>query len=260
MRVIVAFISVLLFSIATPALSTEKLGVVLMHGKMGSASAKSPVGKLASYLRGKGIIVVAPDMPWSKKRRFDKDYEASMLEIDKYADKLRKKGATKIVIGGHSIGANAALGYGARREGLAGVLAIAPGHIPDVAGYQKKIKNDWQRAKKMVDAGKGNKKAKFRDRNQGKQSKINMKASVYLSWFDPKGPAAMPNNAVNLKKDTPLLWIIGEKDVMHIRRGENYAYTNAPETPHNAYVVVKGGHKATPQKGKKEILSWLQGL
>jgi len=237
----------------------EKIGVVLMHGKGGTSKSKSPVGKLKSALEGAGILVIAPDMPWSRDREFDKSYEDSMKEIDEAVAGLKSDGATKIVVGGHSIGANAALGYGARREGLAGILAIAPGHIPENESFQGQMDFDYKRAKEMIAAGKGGDEADFKDVNQGKKSTKTMTATIYLSWFDPEGPAPMPKNAANLKPGAPLMWIIGEKDRM-MDRGEEYAFAKAPAHPKNAYVVVGGGHGVTPIKGQKEIIAWLKGL
>jgi len=89
-----------------PAVAGEKIGVVLMHGKNRTASEKSPIAKFAYALEVADFIVA---------------------EIDRAVANLKDKGASKIVVGGHSLGANAALGCGARREGLAGILAIAPG-------------------------------------------------------------------------------------------------------------------------------------
>ena len=97
------------------------------------------------------------------------------------------------------------------------------------------------------------------DRNQGKNFEFSTSASIYLSWFQPLGPASMANNVSNLKPNTPLLWIIGRKDRMY-DRGEEYAFSSAPSHPNNEYVVIGGGHKATPKKGKKEILGWLNNL
>lgn len=238
----------------------EKIGVVLMHGKGGTAREKSPIGKLAYQLEVADFIVVAPDMPWSRSRGFDRTYAESMAEIDEAVAKLKSMGATKIVVGGHSLGANAALGYGARRPGLAGILAIAPGHFIDSNGFHDLVDYDYRRAKEMVAAGKGDEESGFKDVNQGKKSTKTMKAKVYLSWFDPEGPAPMPKNAANLKPGTPLMWIIGEKDRLLMKRGKEYAFAKAPAHPKNAYVVVKGGHGATPMKGKKKIIAWLKGL
>ena len=244
---------------SAPLLAEGKLGVLLMHGKMGSASDSSPVGELADYLRGKDIIVLAPDMPWSEDREFDKSYEDAMLEIDGLVNKLKAEGATKVVVGGHSIGANAAIGYGSRREGLVGILAIAPGHVPDIGGYQRRIDHDYRRAQAMVDAGKGKEEEDFKDRNQCSNSEIEMTAEIYLSWFDPEGPAVMPENMFGLKPNTPVMWIIGEDDRMN-QRGPEYAFENAPEHPNNAYVVVEGGHKETPEYGRENIFNWLNAL
>ena len=243
-----------------PAMAGEKIGVVLMHGKNRTAGEKSPIGKLAYALEVADFIVVAPDMPWSRSRGFDKTYAESMAEIDRAVAKLKDKGAAKIVVGGHSLGANAALGYGARREGLAGILAIAPGHTIDGDGFHKLVDFDYRRAKEMVAVGKGDEETGFKDVNQGKKSTKTMKAKVYLSWFDPEGPAPMPKNAANLKPGTPLMWIIGERDRLMMKRGKEYAFARAPAHPNNAYVIVKGGHRDTPEEGAERIIKWLKGL
>lgn len=259
MKSVITLLIFVLFISTAPLQAAEKVGVLLMHGKWSTSLPKSPIGKLSNSLKQKGFIVLAPDMPWSRTRWYDKTFDESMTEIDERVEELRKKGATKIVVGGHSMGANAALGYGARREGLSGILAIAPGHVPEIKGFQNLMDNDWIRAKEMVEAGNGKQKGKFSDFNQGKKKKKKIRAEVYLSWFDPKGPASMPVNTANLKPGTPLLWIIGKKDLM-FDKGENYAFNKAPSNPKNAYIVVKGGHKDTLQAGKAEIINWLNSL
>lgn len=257
MKPIISLMLLLLYT--TPVLANEKLAVVLMHGKWGMSTEHSLIATLVEHLKNNNVLVVAPEMPWSRDRGLDKTYEDSMLEIHEVVTKLRAQGATKVVVGGHSMGANAALGYASRYSGLAGVLAIAPGHVPEIRAYQDKIDNDWQRAKQMVDSGNGNSRSEFNDLNDGDVSTKNFKAAIYLSWYSPTGPASMPVNTSNLKPSTPLLWIIGEKDRMY-QRGENYAYSKAPHHPKNLYLVVKGGHKATPKIGKGEILDWLHSL
>jgi len=257
-RLLVSCFALILVSI-TSLSADEKMGVVLMHGKSGTSDSGTPVGVLAEHLEENGLLVIAPDMPWSESRVLDKSFEESMNEIDTHVQALRDRGATKIIVGGHSMGANAALGYGARREGLAGILAIAPGHVPELPGYQAKLDDDWQRAKDMVDTGQGDVVSAFKDKNQGQQTEKDVKAHIYLSWFDPTGPAVMPKNTSRLKPATPLLWIIGQRDRMY-DRGEEYAFDSAPSHPANAYVVIKGGHRVTPKKGKDEILEWVKGL
>ena len=159
-----------------PAVAGEKIGVVLMHGKNRTASEKSPIGKLAYALEVADFIVVAPDMPWSRSRGFDRTYAETMAEIDRAVANLKDKGATKIAVGGHSLGANAALGYGARREGLTGILAIALEHTIDGHRFHNLVDYDYRRAKEMVAAGKGDEETGFKDVNQGMKSTKTMKA------------------------------------------------------------------------------------
>lgn len=251
-------VGILLFS-CPAAGAAEKIGVVLMHGKGGTALPRSPIGGLVDYLKANGVLVEAPEMPWSRDRRLDRSYEGAMSGIAAAVKRLRDEGATRIVVGGHSMGGNAALGYGARRDGLAGVMVIAPGHTPELAGFQDKVDSDWRRAKAMVDQGHGDDSAEFHDVNQGRVTTGYFKARIYLSWFDPSGPAVMPENAAHLRPGTALLWVVGDKDRM-FERGKGYAFDRAPSNPKNEYVVVKGGHKETPENAKVEILNWLRSL
>jgi pimeloyl-ACP methyl ester carboxylesterase len=244
---------------AEPTLAADRVGVVLMHGKTGTAATKSPVGRLAASLRRAGFLVSTPNMPWSRSRNVAKDYEGSMAEIDTAVAGLKKRDASKIVVGGHSMGGNAALGYGARREGLAGIMVIAPGHAPSRGGYQMSLGVDYKRAQQMVDSGRGKAVAKFWDNNQGKKRRVRLRADIYLSWFDMDGPASMPNNAASLKPGTALLWVIGKKDMMRLA-GETFAFTRAPEHPHSLYLEVAGGHNLTPTIAAQQIIGWLKRL
>lgn len=242
-----------------PSAAAEKIGVVIMHGSHGTTSARSPLGPLMRAFRRAGILYVAPNMPWSRSRYIDKDVEASLKEIDRAVARLKAKGATKIVVGGHSIGANAAMIYGAHRKGIAGVMAIAPGHVPSMMGWQKKMHYDYRRAEKLVKAGKGGKKFKFHLNDQGRNSTQYIKAEVYFSWFDPFGEATFAKNAEALQPGTALLWIVGRNDYM-AKRGKYFAYAKAPKNPKSEYVVVAGGHRATPRIGAKKIIAWLKAL
>lgn len=240
------------------AAAGEKIGVVLMHGKRSTTKERSPVGLLRYKLEVEDFLVATPDMPWHQDRWLAKDYEQSMAEIDAVVADLRSRGATKIVVGGHSMGANAALGYGARRNGLAGILAIAAGHFNDDDGFQLQVDRDYLRAQEMVEAGKGDDAAAFSDVNQKKAYKSEIKARIYLSWYDPQGPASMKKNAAGLRPGTALMWIVGRKD--RGARGKFYAFERASAHPKNAYVVVSGGHRDTPEEGADKIIAWLRAL
>jgi pimeloyl-ACP methyl ester carboxylesterase len=180
-----------------------------------------------------------------------------MKEIDAVVERLRKKGAKRILVGGHSMGGNAALGYGARRDGLAGLILLAPGHSPGRHGFDRLVAESVAKARKLVSAGKGGRKAKFRDPNVSRTRNVSATADIYLSWFDSRGPALMPKNAVNLKENTPVFCADGTKE-----RNQNCTYVGVslPGYPKNKFVSVKADHVGVPSASRQQLLSWLRGL
>ena len=252
----------LLVAVAPVASAAERLGVVLMHGKRGYPGPETLIGPLTAAMREAGILVVAPEMPWSKGRFLDRTFDGILAEIDAAVKRLWSEGATSIVLGGHSIGGNLALAYGARRDGLAGVLVIAPGHFPESRGFRKRFGGDVADAAAMVSAGRGDRVADFDDIQGGASVPFAMRADIYLDFMDPEGPMAMPANAAALKPGTPLLLIIGEKDhTFRWGRGDkDFIFDHAPDHPKSAYVVVPGGHRATPRIGADAIVAWLLSL
>ena len=232
------------------------IGVVFLHPKWGTTNPKSPIGPLIAAMEKAGYLVEFPEMPWSRERAYDRDVDGAMSEIDAAVKRLKDKGAKRIVVGGQSMGANAAMIYGARRDGLAGVMAVSPGHTPEIAGYRSSLKGDVERAQKLIADGKGDARDYFYDNNQGKEQKLPSTAKIYLSWFDPNGAAVFPKSAAELKPGTALLWIVGDDDPM-AKRGEGYAYAQAPANPKSAYKVVGGGHFDAGGKAASEIIAWL---
>ncbi len=251
------FISGFMVLAISPPAFADQIGVVIMHGKGGKNMRKAPTKILARFLEDESFLVTAPDMPWQRDRIYDKDVNETMAEIDEAVAELKSEGADRIVVAGHSLGANAAIAYAARRDGLAGVIAIAPGHTPEF--WADRFGADVARARAMVEAGNGEDEDDFNDLNQGEDFARTVKARIYLSWFDPDGDAVMPKNAANIRPGTPLMWIVGKDDSM-ADQGEDYAFAKAPEQAKNNYVVIGGGHRATPKKGKREIAEWLNGL
>jgi len=251
--------SAILLAGAAQTVAAEKIGVVLMHGKTGTAKSGGLIGPLVSKLTGAGFLVIAPEMPWSRSRYLAKDYAGSMAEIDAAVAQLKRQGATKIIVAGHSMGANAALGYGARRQGIAGVVAIAPGHDPAFEAFQSNVNHDYRRAKEMVGKGQGDKYGQFADFNQGTRSQVRVKAHIYLDWFDPTGPAAMKANTRKLKPGTALLCVYGEGDRIS-RFGRVAAFDAAPPNPKSVYLEVSGGHTQTPRIAADKIVAWIKTL
>ena len=93
-----------------PAFAADKeIGIVLLHGKWDRQPTK--VEGLGRQLEAQGFQVATPTMPWSANREYDVSYPKALNEIAFAVKELRDKGAKHIVIGGLSIGGNAALAY-----------------------------------------------------------------------------------------------------------------------------------------------------
>src|SRR5512137_1159663 len=163
------------------------VGIVLMHGKWAGPPAP-PIQFLATALRAEGFKVITPVMPWGRQRMYDADYPTALSEIEASVEILRKKGAKRIIVAGHSFGANASIAYAASGRDVDGVIAIAPGHCPDLDSFGASV----AKARQMIAKGKGEETASFDDNPQGQSRTISTTAKIYLSFFDPDGLGVMP--------------------------------------------------------------------
>jgi pimeloyl-ACP methyl ester carboxylesterase len=245
---------------AAPDADLHGLGVVYLHGKAAWPGALN--GGILGALQDEGALVATPEMPWSFHRRYAATYDQAMAEIDAAATGLKAKGATRIVIIGHSLGANAAIGYAARYPGLAGIVALAPGHLPETEGLRSFVADAVERAKTLIAAGKGDVPQTFPDMAQGLPLIATATPVVYLSMFDPDGPAVIPKNAAALgaaAAPVPLLWVVGKLDPID-RRGPDYAFNAAAKNPKSKYIEVFAGHLTTPLAARKQVVDWINSL
>lgn len=234
----------------------QGIGVVLLHGKGGSPT--TMIEGLAESLRKDGALVEAPELPWSRRRMYDATYDQAMAEIDLAVQKLKWAGASRIVVAGHSLGANAAIGYAARREGLFAVVALAPGHLPEAWALRLRTRSALVRARKLVEAGKGNVPGAFPDLAQGIPFVVTATPLAYLSMFDPEGPAVIPRNAAAIG-EVPFLWVVGVADPVFFH-GRDYAFDRAAKHPKSKYLVIPGLHLTTPFQARGAIIDWLKSL
>lgn len=244
-------------ALALPAGADDgKVGVVLLHGKQSRPT--GAVAPLERTLKGAGYLVATPEMPWSHDRIYGASYEDAMSEIDEAADGLRKKGAQKIVVAGHSLGGNAAVGYASRRRNLAGLVVLAPGQFPELPKWREMFASSVAHARQMVAAGHGDSVESFTDFNMGKTFYCQASARVYLSYFDPDGPAVMPTNAAAIRSPIPILWAVGTRDPA--TRPGSYAFEKAPPHPKSKYVTLDADHLEVPAVAADQVLVWLKSL
>lgn len=241
------------------AVNASDVAVIFLHGNQSVNNGSST--PLINAFHAEGFQVITPEMPWSEKRAYDKGFEQALIEVRAKIDALREKDEDTIIfLGGFDLGANAAIAFAALQDYVDGVLAIEPGHTPDLKSFQDKLGDSLVRAKKMLNAGSGDKKAEFSVVSQGSVGSKEMSAATYLSYFDPDGNAVLPKNMSHLWEGVALLWVVGSDGEM-AKHGRAYAYDLAPEYEFNRYVEIKGGnHTNTPEKATDEIISWMKGI
>jgi pimeloyl-ACP methyl ester carboxylesterase len=245
---------------AALAANLQGFGIVYLHGKAGWPGGLN--GGILSSLEDEGALVAKPEMPWSFRRRYAATYDQAMAEIDAVVADLKAKGATRIVVIGHSLGANAAIGYAARHSDLAGVVALAPAHLPEAERMRSFVSDAVARAKELIAAGQGDVPQTFPDMAQGIPLIATATPVVYLSMFDPDGPAVIPKNAAAMgaaMRPVPLLWVVGKLDPID-RRGPEYAFDAGAKNPKSRYIEVFAGHLTTPLAARKQVVEWINSL
>lgn len=244
----------------TDSRAQERIGVLMLHGKNPGSNMDPNSGMLKPVFEREGWLVAFPDMPWSRGRYLDGSWDKAMAEMAAHVKSLRDKGATRIVIVGHSLGAPAALSHAARGGDVQALVLLAPGHIP--LGYYtypqlKAVRDSVDEARALVAAGKGDSRERFSDINQGKQQTVVATARDYLSYFDPASDAEMSVTAARLPPAVPVLTAIGEKDPM-FQRARAYFFDKLPANPKHTYLEVAGGHLETPRLASDDIVKWIK--
>lgn len=230
----------------------KRPGIVLAHGKWD----KPPyaIGTLADALRAAGHPVLTPELPWSLARLYDASFHDALLILDAAAQALRRQGCDRVVLGGHSMGANAAIACARRHASADGLLVLGPGHFPDRLHQQGISTDSLARAAHAVASGE-QERLTLTDVFQGRPRPVRIPPAHYLEYFAADGPAVMPDNCRHLES-LPLLWAVGRADA-HFDLGRGYAYALAPPHPASAYHELEADHIGTPQAATALVLAWL---
>lgn len=234
----------------------KSCAIVLMHGKWGNPRFVAGFGEALSDL----CEYESLEMPWSQRRNYDADYPEALAEIARQVTRFREQGFQRVIVAGHSFGANAAIAYMANHGDADGVMAIGPGHTPEIFYERGRTRESVDQARAMVNEGKGEETSGFHDINQDREQKIRMRARIYLSYFDPDGIGNMGRSADGFYKAVPFAWIIGTSDRLS-RGGPQYAHARAPEHPKSTYLEVSADHVSVlDAPGRQAAREWLLSL
>ena len=239
----------------TWAAGASGVGVVLLHGKQDEPP--YAVQPLAAALRAAGHLVETPEMPWSLRRDFDAAHEEALAEIAEVANGLRRRGARRIVVGGHGLGGNTALAFAASGAQVDGLLLVAPAHVPESPDFARPVAADVNRARELVAAGNGAGRALFHDTNHRSWRPVSTTAAIYWSYYNPDGTAAMSRSARGLRHPLPVLWVYGSRDVLRIEGGALF-FDLLPPHPLSRRESLWTPFGGTPRAAADVALEWLK--
>jgi esterase/lipase len=249
-----ALIGYLLLAPALAHAQARDVGIVLMHGREGMPN-DNVIGGLASRLERAGYRVDMPEMCFSHRRIYDLTYEDCLRDIDASVARLRAAGSRRVVVAGQSQGGVTAIVYGATHDGLAGIIAIAPGGDASRQIHNPNIASAVQQAEASPDP---NRKMSFYEINTGgRVFVVSTTPVIYLSFHKLDSLANLMRTTPRLH--APMLWIAGSQDPG--QEGEPArTFARAPASPLNRFQVVAAGHLATPDMSTDVILTWLAAL
>jgi len=238
---------------AVATLAREEVGLVSMHGKWGR-----PPGPLAQALAREGYRVDSPEMPWSTRRQYDTPYEVALDEIRERVERLRAAGARRIVLIGHSFGANGALAYQAVHGDADALVLLAPGHSPGGWYLTGLTRSDVDRATALAAEGRGNEWLRFDDPNQNATRNLLARVEVYLSYFRPRGLGNMYLTARRIGRPVPTLVVNSSAETAS--QGRQFVFDGLPPDPQSVYVEVAASHAEAPEAARDEVSRFLDAV
>jgi pimeloyl-ACP methyl ester carboxylesterase len=228
--------------------------MVIMHGKGGSPDRY--VSDLASSLEARSYRVINLEMPWSGRREYDVSVDAAAKEVQSALDALRSRGAKRLFITGHSLGALFALYY-AGKQSVDGVIAIAPGGSVSTPIYREKLGESVDLARRLIAEGKANEKTRFTDYEgaRGTYTVVTTPA-VYLSWFNPDGAMSLIKAVKSMNTTTPVLYVAPKGDYPILLKAKQVIFGALPPHAMTKLYEPDSDHLDAPSASRDEIFRW----
>jgi pimeloyl-ACP methyl ester carboxylesterase len=209
-------------------------------------------------LQSAGFLVERPEMCWSQARIYDQTLADCMTAIDDALARLKARGATSLIVAGHSLGGFGAVYYGATHDGLTGIVAIAPAPGPRAAS-RRELAAGLARARTLIAQGQGDAPRSFTDANTHETTfliQVRATPNVFVSFYDTASGGNLAENAARLR--APVLWISGTRDPS--QTDHKTSYSRVPPNPLNRLIEIDAAHMETPDKAASQIVDWIKAL
>lgn len=229
-----------------------------MHGKWSSPN--TPVLRLLEKrLLKENFQIDKPIMAWSRHKKYDQSYYDVLKDLsDKIKKYKQQSNIQKIILMGHSIGANACFAYQAEYNDADAIVAITPGHYPEYFIRNHRHEYLIKKVEDKINKNLNKEIIKFEDINCHHKRTFELEAEIFYSYFNPQGLGNMSKSVSRIKKNIPVLYIEGATD--HVKTGPDHIFSKLPYHQHNRYKILKNNHTDTPEASKDLIVEWLNSL
>jgi pimeloyl-ACP methyl ester carboxylesterase len=234
---------------------------ILVHGKgSGPSATKCALNALHDRLKSESYIVDYVDYPWAKSREYDLKFEDSVIEVEQAINRVQAKGATRINLVGHSLGANLLLYYATLRNDFDNLILLCPAHNTHLDRFKFMVSWSLDHAAEQLRIG-NDVPQPYVDYQFRKIEVHYFKPSMYQSYFDSvRGKCNMAINARNMIPGINLLVVIGAADVS-TETTEDTVFTPAVKTPQSKIITIPDGtHENVPGKVFDNISDWIKTL
>lgn len=191
-------------------------GFLLLHGKGAGpdypACALLPLHK---QMVADGLIVDYVAHSWAQGKLYQQPFEYSLPDVRWGIDRLVEKGATRIHIVGHSLGANVAFFYATHFDNFKSIVALAPAHNTHLAKFNQWSLWSRNKAKVLADSG-NNQPADFIDVAMAEVYITQGIPSAYFSYLNPEGNTVMTRNVRRFLQPVNLFIGTGSEDVTQV--------------------------------------------
>lgn len=228
-----------------------------MHGKWSSPN--TPVLRLLEKrLLEENFQVDKPTMAWSRHSNYNRSYHNVLNDLSNKIKEYKQKNIQKIILMGHSIGANACFAYQAEYNDADAIVAITPGHYPEYFVRNNRHEYLIKKVEDKINKNLNRELIKFEDINCHHRRTFELEAEIFYSYFNPRGLGNMSRSASSIKKSIPVLYIEGATD--HVRTGPDHVFSKLPYHQRNRYKILKNNHNDAPEASRDLIIEWLNSL
>ena len=205
------------------------------------------------------LIVLKPNtcICRSAIKQYDQTYEDLLYTLANKIKEYRQQGFKKIILIGHSLGANCTLAYQSVYGDADVLVCLAPGHSPERT-YKEQKKRQYQILKAQTNIATDLEQTPitFNDINGENTLDVTVPSSIFYSYFNPDGLANMLITSKKIKTNHPTLYIEARSD--HCYRGPKEIFDNLPMHPASCYILINANHITVIEKAKKNIIEWLK--